>query len=116
MIEIKDKTFITFADTDSCDTISCKVKYKLQILQDHEDAKLEKQVEKTLMNYCGENGENEGLIECLNRKLEDAKKYRELLLEYRLRGTKIHELKEEKRGIVDWYTRRELQKMREGKE
>ena len=47
---------------------------KEQVLKNQEDAELCQKLIKILINHCGETGENEGAVETLKRKLEDAEK------------------------------------------
>jgi len=48
---------------------------KQQILDDYEKARLCDELCKILMNHCGEDGDNEGAVETLNRISKKARKY-----------------------------------------
>jgi len=54
-------------------TLEEEKQLKQQILDDAKKAEILMEVEKILSNYCGETSQNEGLIETLNRKLQDSK-------------------------------------------
>lgn len=68
-----------------------------QILDDHEKARLCDELCKILINHCGEDGDNEGAVDTLNRISEKARKWdswpevREIL-----RNQKLRELIEKK--------------------
>lgn len=49
-------------------------KIKQQILQNQKDAQEYRKVEKILINHCGETGQNEGLVETLERIQSQHKK------------------------------------------
>jgi len=62
---------------DTTGKIHVKLSQMKEILDDYEKARLCDDLVKILMNHCGEDGDNEGAVETLNRISEKARKWDE---------------------------------------